>query len=69
MLSLPRLSTKRLKLRPLATADAVSLQKIASDRAIADTTISIPHPYPDGEAKRYILKHICVQSGKIINHK
>ncbi|MEM7556710.1 MAG: GNAT family N-acetyltransferase [Cyanobacteria bacterium P01_A01_bin.84] len=57
MLSLPRLSTKRLILRPLAITDAVSLQKIASDHRIADTTISVPHPYPDGEASRYILKH------------
>lgn len=56
MLSLPKLSTERLILRPLSITDAVLIRNFASDRQIADTTISIPHPYPDSEAKRYIIK-------------
>lgn len=55
------LLAERLVLRPLSIADAVSIQKLASDRQIADTTISILHPYPDGEAERYISKQIAEQ--------
>lgn len=61
MFSLPRLSTERLILRQLSIVDAVSIQKLASDRQIADTTISIPHPYPNDEAEKYILKHTSQQ--------
>jgi ribosomal-protein-alanine N-acetyltransferase len=58
MLSQPQLETERLSLRPLTFADASWIQKVASVRQIADTMISIPHPYPDGEAERYISKQI-----------
>jgi RimJ/RimL family protein N-acetyltransferase len=58
MLSQPKLETKRLSLRPLTFADASWIQKVASVRQIADTMISIPHPYPDGEAERYISKQM-----------
>lgn len=58
MLSPPQLETQRLSLRPLTFADASWIQKLASVRPLADTMISIPHPYPDGEAKRYISKQI-----------
>ncbi|MGB3511622.1 MAG: GNAT family N-acetyltransferase [Microcoleaceae cyanobacterium] len=55
------LETERLVLRPLSPGDATSIQKNASNYKIADTTISIPHPYPDGEAERYISKQIAQQ--------
>lgn len=58
MFSQPILKTERLILRPLTFTDASSIHDIASDRRIADTTISIPHPYPKGEAERYIKKQI-----------
>jgi [ribosomal protein S5]-alanine N-acetyltransferase len=58
MLSQPILETDRLILRPLNSADAPSIQEKASARAIADTTISIPHPYPSGEAERYIARQL-----------
>jgi [ribosomal protein S5]-alanine N-acetyltransferase len=58
MLTQPVLETNRLILRPLTLADAPSIQEKASVRAIADTTISIPHPYPHGEAERYITKQL-----------
>lgn len=54
----PTLTTQRLILRPLSSNDTAAIQKLKSDRRIADTTISIPHPYPDGEAERYISKQI-----------
>ncbi|MGI9175733.1 MAG: GNAT family N-acetyltransferase [Rhodothermales bacterium] len=53
---LPTLETERLTLRPLAPSDAPSIQQAASAREIADTMISIPHPYPEGEAERYIAR-------------
>lgn len=61
MLQLPILETARLKLRQLSLTDETLIQKYASDRTIADTTISIPHPYPDREAERYIRKQIAAQ--------
>lgn len=58
---LPQISleTARLVLRPLALTDAPAIQKLASDRAVADTMISIPHPYPEGEAENYISNKIA----------
>jgi RimJ/RimL family protein N-acetyltransferase len=43
-----------LILRPLEQADAPFIQQEASAREIADTMISLPHPYPEGESERYL---------------
>lgn len=59
MLPQSTLETTRLILRPLSLVDAHSIQTLASNRAIADTMISIPHPYPDGEAERYIARQMA----------
>lgn len=58
MLAQSTLETTRLALRPLSLADAPSLQGAAGAREVADTMISIPHPYPDGEAEQYIQRQI-----------
>ncbi|NJL66735.1 MAG: GNAT family N-acetyltransferase [Microcoleus sp. SM1_3_4] len=66
---LPKISleTARLILRPIAFTDAPAIQKLASDRAIADTMISIPHPYPEGEAENYISRKIAeFQNGQSV---
>lgn len=52
------LQTERLTLRPLAYGDAASIQAVARSREIADTMISIPHPYPDNEARQYVARQI-----------
>lgn len=52
------LETSRLILRPFSLADAPLLQGAAGAREIADTMISIPHPYPDGKAEQYIQRQI-----------
>ncbi|MCZ7641306.1 MAG: GNAT family N-acetyltransferase [Verrucomicrobia bacterium] len=54
----PTLATPRLRLRPFAPEDAPRLQQLAGDRAIADTTVSVPHPYEDGLAERWIQEQL-----------
>ena len=53
----PSLESARLLLRQYQTADAKSVQRLASDARIADTTTTIPHPYPDGAAEEWISTH------------
>lgn len=51
----PTLQTKRLILRPFELFDGEDLRRLAGDRAIADTTLQIPHPYEVGMAEEWIL--------------
>jgi RimJ/RimL family protein N-acetyltransferase len=37
--------------------DAFDIERLAGMREIADTTLSIPHPYPHGAAAAWILTH------------
>jgi RimJ/RimL family protein N-acetyltransferase len=57
MRQLPTLRTDRLVLRPFLLSDAATVQRLAGDRAVADTTLSIPHPYADGMAEQWIATH------------
>lgn len=54
---MPVLTTRRLCLRPFVLADAAEVQRLAGAREIAETTLRIPHPYPDGVAEGWILSH------------
>lgn len=49
------LLTDRLRLRTPRIEDADAIQSIAADPRVALTTASIPHPYPEGGAKGFIL--------------
>ncbi len=51
----PNLHSKRLLLRPFELSDGDDLRRLAGDRAIADTTLQIPHPYKVGMAEEWIL--------------
>ncbi len=54
----PTLTTARLTLRPFRLTDGARVQELASDRTIAANTMTIPHPYPDGESEAWITKHL-----------
>lgn len=54
---LPTLESKRLRLRPFAPEDAPTLQAHLSDGRVAETTLNIPHPYPEGAATEFIGRH------------
>jgi [ribosomal protein S5]-alanine N-acetyltransferase len=54
MIEQPVIETLRLRLRPLELSDTLEIQKAAGIRQVADTMISLPHPYPIGEAERFI---------------
>lgn len=50
-----RLETAQLWLRWPRAADAVALSKLAGDKDVADMTASIPHPYSEQDAARWIF--------------
>ncbi|MDY7094782.1 MAG: GNAT family protein [Acidobacteriota bacterium] len=53
----PTLVTQRLLLRPFQDSDALELHRLAGERAIADTTLNVPHPYPLEAAGEWIAGH------------
>ncbi len=57
MKNYPELLTQRLLLRRFESMDAGTIQMLAGDRAIAEMTLSIPHPYIDGMAEIWIESH------------
>jgi RimJ/RimL family protein N-acetyltransferase len=52
------LETARLRLRPITLQDAPEAARIAGRREIADTMISIPHPFSESQAQDWIARQI-----------
>lgn len=50
----PVLETPRLRLRPFCLSDAQDVHRLAGDARIADTTVTIPHPYALDAAEQWI---------------
>jgi RimJ/RimL family protein N-acetyltransferase len=44
-------------LRPFEARDTADIQRLAGAFEVADTTLTIPHPYPDGAAQMWIATH------------
>ena len=53
----PTLHTDRLVLRPFRLSDAPRVRELAGAREVAESTLTIPHPYPEGEAEAWIASH------------
>jgi len=51
-----RIETKRLWLRWPRATDAAAIKSFASLAEVAQMTAFIPHPYPAGEAERFVLQ-------------
>ena len=67
MIQQTTLETERLVLRPLTPDDAATVARLAGSREVADTTISIPHPYSEAQAREWIA--VCTtksSAGKAI---
>ena len=53
----PVITTTRLILRPWRAEDAAALHLLAGRREIADTMISIPHPFTQEYAEKWVASH------------
>jgi RimJ/RimL family protein N-acetyltransferase len=50
-----RIETKRLWLRWPRIQDAAAIQRLAGVKDVAEMTGTVPHPYPKGEAERFVF--------------
>ena len=64
----PRLETDRLRLRPFVAEDAPVLAELAGAHEIADTMISIRHPFSISAARTTIAENVTgFQSGQSVH--
>lgn len=57
MQDFPVLTTQRLLLRPFRPSDGPMVERLAGVREVADTTLTIPHPYHPGAGAQWIAGH------------
>ena len=58
-LTQPEIVTERLRLRRLRPRDAALIGLYASDKRVAWSTATIPHPYPSGAAEAFIARALA----------
>jgi RimJ/RimL family protein N-acetyltransferase len=63
MATAPILETERLKLRPYRQSDIAELLPLIGTREVAATTLRIPHPYTEQDAKTFLA--LCEEPGKL----
>lgn len=56
-MKIPTLTTSRLVLKPFAIEDGPTVEKLAGDVEVSQTTMNIPHPYPQGGGELWIAGH------------
>jgi len=56
------LETSRLLLRPLSVEDAPAMARLAGRREIADTTLAIPHPYSEDQAREWLKAQVMAST-------
>jgi ribosomal-protein-alanine N-acetyltransferase len=60
----PSLYTDRLVLRPYSLGDAPDLVRLAGAREVAATTLRIPHPYTEQDAREFLsARHADSEAG------
>ena len=52
---IPKVETARLKLRPYSEADIAELVQLIGAREVAATTLRIPHPYTEQDARNFLV--------------
>ena len=60
---MPELRTARLLLRPFRAGDGPAVERLVGAREVADTTLTIPHPYPAGAAEAWIATQAPAWAG------
>ena len=63
MITRPTLETARLKLRPYVEADIPELLPLIGTREVAATTLRIPHPYTEQDARAFFA--MAEEPGKL----
>ena len=53
----PVLRATRVALRPFRMSDAADVRRLAGEREVAEMTLNVPYPYPDGAAETFIGSH------------
>ncbi len=59
----PKLETPRLRVRPYTEADIAGLVPLIGAREVAATTLRIPHPYTEDDAREFLV--MAQEPGKI----
>ena len=55
--TLPTVTTSRLTLDRFTDADIPRLAELCGDERIAATTLAIPHPYTEDDARQWVASH------------